>query len=386
MLNPFEITVYDKSFQQKGFIGNPKKIEVHVRHNLTSTAIITVDGDHGRIPDLLAPGSRILVGFNGAHLMGGPVRQRSGQGPSVVSTVTVIVEDDFRLLTRILGWPVPTVASPNTPGAIAGQTVEYDKYGPAPAETVVKHFVSRNATRLGLPVTIAPDQGRGAQITASMRMHRLAERLYPAVDQAGIGVTVRQNSSAPSGLTVDCYAQTVHTQVINEASGIVTEWSWDQNPPMATRVVLGGPGEGTARAFRLVRDTARETEWGDVIEEFRDTRDDGAVAVMEQRAQETLTEGAPTYGLKIGLSEAGVWQYGRAFNVGDVITHEIAPGAPVTDVLREVVMTFDADATDDAGGLIVRPIVGDRTGERSRDLLRAIEGLYRGMRNIYVRS
>lgn len=374
---PFEITVYDKAFARVGWVGAPLAVRCVPRHNLLSTATLTMSGGDRMIADLVAPGARVQISLGGHHLVGGPVRVAAGEGPAESSEVTLEIHDDWRLLQRILGWPVPGVAGAGVSGPVPGQdTAAYDvKSGPA--ETVAKWFIDRNVQRLGLPVIVAGSQGRGATIEVKMRMHQLADRLLPAIDQAGIGITVRQ---VGDHLLVDTYVPETQPFVITEASGIVTNWRWTQHAPAATRVVVGGAGEGTARAFRQSIDVPRETAWGDVVEVFRDARDVGddtsPTATMDARAVEVLGDGAPTHGLRVTLSETGTWRYGDAFRVGDRITHEIGPGAPVTDVLREAHIEFTRD-----DGLSVQSIVGDRT-EPDTLVARAIAALTRTTRDL----
>ena len=374
---PFTITVYDRAFTRVGWVGSPIGVQVYPRHNMLPTARLVVSADDRVAADLVAPGARVTINLGGVHLVGGPVRTARGGGPGPGGDIELDVHDDWRLLQRVLGWPVPTVSGTTVSGPIVGQdTAEYDvKDGPA--ETVAKWFITRAVTRLGLPVIVAADQGRGAHVELKMRMHPLADRLLPAIDQAGIGVTVRQQGDH---LLVDVYEPQTSAFLITEASGIVAEWRWTQNAPAATRVVVGGAGEGTARAFRQSIDTPREVAWGDVIEVFRDARDVGGdvnpATTMDRRALEVLGEGAPSHGLRLTLTETGAWRYGHAFTVGDRVTHEIGPGVPVTDVLREARISYDRDE-----GLTITSIVGDRT-EPDTLVARAIAALTRATRNL----
>jgi hypothetical protein len=365
-VNPFRLTVYNKAFGRRGWVGAPLRVSATVRHNAVSVASFTIDGDHPRAADLLAPGARVVVEYDGAHLLGGPVRTFSGAGPAASAVLTFGVEDDFRLLSRILGWPVPTAG-------LDMQTAEYDVRTGA-AETVAKDVILANATRLGLPVTAEPSQARGASVTASFRFHPIADRLLALIDQAGVGLTVRQSGA---GLVVGAYAPRTHPRPLSEASGVVTSWEWSREGPKATRAVAGGKGEGTSRTFYGPHaDTALESEWGDVIEVFVDARNTAdSVKAYEQMAT-ALAEGAPTAGLKVTLSETDAFRYGRSVRVGDRVRLEAGPGLVVEDVLREVVLSWDARA-----GLTVEPVVGERT-EPARIYARALSTLARGLRNL----
>lgn len=367
MTSPFDITVWDKAFARKGFIGDPVAVELHPRHNAQPTVTITVAADHTYAAALLADGARVTIDYDQQQILSGPIRGKSGSSGKD-SNLTLAVEDDYRLLTRVLGWPNPTGAI-TAQGAVAAMDTKT-----GPAETVAKWFIGRAVTRLGLPVTIAPDLGRGATITVAMRMHPLADRLLPLIDQAGIGVTVRQ---VGAGLVVDAYTPAWYARDLTAASGVVTAWEWTSSGPSATRTVIGGQGEATAREFRVVTDSALEGAWGDVIETFTDARDTDVPAEQDARGAVALAEGAPTAGLKLTLAETATFRYGRTVRVGDLVTTVLVPGAPpVTDVLREAVLSWTA-----ADGFLVTPVVGDRSDDPDRIFARAVANIARAIRN-----
>lgn len=358
MQNPFSLTLYDKTFRRGGWLGDALEVTAVPRHNLASSLDFTVASNNAKLGLLTTPGARVTCDFAGDQIISGPVRMRSGKGPYSQGTISFSVEDDFRLLSRVLGWPVPTAS-------LTGQTSEYYTVTGA-AETVVKDLITKNAvTRLGLPVTVAPDQARGSSVTVSARFHPLYDRLFPAVETAGIGVTVKQSGA---GLLVDCYTPRTYPRELTEASGVVTEWSWSNAAPEATRGVIGGQGDGTARAFQSFIDPSRESDWGDVIEVFKDSRDTADASVYAQRATETLAETQEKSGLKIKFSQTKNFQYGPAgVQRGDKITLRVGPALAVTDTLREAEISWTRDK-----GLEVSPKVGDVTDSTDLIFARAL--------------
>jgi hypothetical protein len=266
----FTLTVYDKDLHRVGWIGSYLSLKVYPRHNAVGSAELVLPANHVQVTNLTTKGARLVIDYDGTFLMSGYVDGRVGEGPNVSATATFRLVDDFQLLFNVLGWPNPT-------GSITdqGAVTSYSKVS-GPAESVVKRFVTLNAVnRLEVPhVRVAPDQHRGDTITVKMRMHPLAERLYPAVDQAGIGITVRQLNGSDS-IVVDCYETVTHANALTEESGTVTKWGWSWDAPTASRGVLGGGGEGTDREYRLTRDATREDQWGWVREAFIDARDIG---------------------------------------------------------------------------------------------------------------
>ena len=371
MDNPFRLTVYNKAFKRLGWIGAPRRVDVVPRHNQVGYGKVTIAADDPRVPHLVEPGARMTFDYLGEQVMSGRVASLTGTGPRAASEVEVVVEDDFRLLTRLLGWPNPAGTLDQQGAATAYDTIT------GAAETVIKTLVTRNKGRSAPGVTVVADAGRGATITASLRMHPIADRVLPLVDQAGIGVDIRQQGT---GLVLDCYLPRQVPQVLSEESGVVVGWQWTTTAPSATRVVVGGQGEGTAREFVQVVDPDRENLWGETIEVFRDARDTDEPDVLTQRGQETLAEGAATTGLSLTLAESRGWAYGRSVRVGDRVTTRIAPGAAITDILREAQIVWDVDQ-----GLTVTPVVGERSDDPSVTLRGTINTLARAIRDLKAR-
>lgn len=348
MTDPFTLTVYDKAFRRVGWLGDAVEVAAEVKHNDVGTLDVTLSSASSKLPLVTAPGARLTCHYEGEHLIGGPIVAWKGSGPATSGKVTLTVADDLRLLSRVLGWPVPGQPVTNQGGA------EYDTRT-GPAETVLKGLVSANAVaRLGLPVTVAPDLGRGGTVTVTSRFHPIADRVLPALEAAGLGVTVRQSGV---GLVLDVYTPRVFPRTLTEASGVVRSWEWSNAAPAATRVVVGGQGEGTARTFAGYVDPARETLWGEVAEVFRDARDsDGAGDVYTTRAAETFAETAERSGLKVELAETAGFRYGgpTGMRVGDRVTLAVGPSLTVTDLLRSASLRWTRD-----GGLVIEPTAGE---------------------------
>lgn len=372
-MDGLKITVYDKAFVRKGWLGNPESVTVTVGYNIVGKAEVTFPSDHNRAADILTEGARLVIEYPGLDLplITGPVTGVEGQGPEGQSTVTVTVTDDLSLLWQTLGWQVPTAA------ISAQDTAEYRTYT-GNAETIVKTMVQEQAiTRFGHPLTLAPNLNRGAVIPGGVkiRMHALAERLYPAVEQAGIGIRIYQ--SGP-GLMLDVYEPRVYTKVISEAAGTLRSWKWNRANPTATHVVGGGSGEGTLRTFRTASDAALAALYGRKIEVFTDARNGDTDAELDQSNSETLFEGKPKSGLELELSETPYFRYGTVV-VGDQVT--IRAGVlEIADMLRTATITWTR-----AGGLKVQPGVGKTDNSSDAKVANAIKTLWRGLTNLKVR-
>lgn len=346
MENPFVIKLYDKNFAFKGYIGDPIAFSCTPRFNNVGTATLEVDLNHRLAGALLDEGARLVIFKDDTFLMSGKIHQESAEGPTVRGVLRLYLKSDYRLLNNVLGWPVPGAG-------LMGQSTEY-YLSQGNAETIVKDLVTANIiNRLGMDVTCAVNQGRGAVVPdgVSIRFHPLAERMFPAIETAGIGITFEQ--SGP-GIVCDVFVPPVFPTVLTEESGVLQWWSWTSTDPNATRVVAGGKNEGIDRNFLQVIDTQLETDHNDIVEVFQDARDAENTTVLTSRANEALAEGAPRTGFAVKLSESATFTYGKnGLVVGAKVTISVG-GVTRTDILREVTMAYTR-----ADGVEVTPIIGE---------------------------
>lgn len=367
----FEILLFDKDRVPLGPVAGYMSLSGTARFNDLSAATIEVHPSHKRAAQLQAPGSRVQILFRGRTLMTGKTVLAEGEGPGAGAYLSFEVQDDWRLFKNFLGWPVPG-------NAISAQTSEYD-IRTGNAESVVKALVTANVSaRSWYPVTVATDAGRGSSITVMLRFDYLADKLFPAVDLAGIGITA-QMDPATGNVVVDAFVPADRTATpLTAASRVIQKYKFGQQAPEVTRGVLGGQGEGTARAFRTFVDSSRESAWGDTIEAFRDARDTSDAAVWTKREAETLAEGAPKYWVEVTLAEAGKFRIGGpgGYWLGDKVVADVGIIAPVTDVLRAV----NFDVTTD--GAKIGATIGTKNDAESATM-KAIATLTRGLRELY---
>lgn len=367
--------VYDKTRARKGWVQastdptRPQLVEAtaQARHLLPSNATFTVDADHHLAAALGAPGARCLVEYrpigttSWIRLFSGPVTEVTGGGYPERRTFTV-GDDKEEVLRNLIGWAAPD-------RSIAQQGDEGTHWrASGPAETVVKQLITANAHRHHQPITVAPNQDRGATITVSVRFTRLDDVLLNLLDGAGLGVTVLQADDGTT-LVVDVYEKRVHTVPLSDRSGVIrteTGTSWAVRRPTVTRVIVGAGGQDEARFFREYIDHAREEEWGTTIEVFRDARDikpdltkePDRDALMAERAAETLAEGAGTASLSLTLAETEHFRFGQAVLLGDIVQATVAGSPLLTDTVTEVEIR-----QTESDGVLVTPKVGDRTSD-----------------------
>lgn len=361
---PLDVTVWSKTFGRVDWVNDPDSVTASPAHLAVGSCAITFPLTHPKLPGLGADGARIKIDYLGETLMSGPIRSTSGNGGKFNGTITYTIEDDVRLFWRMLGIPKPS--SP-----LSSQTVLSD-IRTGPAETVVKGFASANAARLGIPLTVAPDLGRGATITGTLRMTPLSDILIPLLTDSGIGVTVVQSGA---GFLLDVYETATYPQILTEDSGIVQGWSWSTQGPAATRTIIGDGGTGTARGFTSIVDAAMEAKYGDIVETFTDASGATTAADIAAAGQQTMTDGRPKAGLTVQLSENDDFKYLKTIRVGDKVPIQVGPGITITDVLTQAVITWDRDK-----GFNPVPVVGDRSDDPARTFVNSLARLARTVR------
>ncbi|QSZ53268.1 hypothetical protein RI444_15470 [Paenarthrobacter sp. AT5] len=371
MVSIFRIAVYDKNRQFRCQIGNPTALAGIMRHNMVSTLDLTVPLAHEHIGELMADGARIKVLFRKKHLFSGPIMEENGESNGVKGSVTFSAEGDLAALKDILGWPVPGSAIDNQGAA------EYRTYT-GTAEAIVKAAVQENGVvRMGVPgLTVAPNLNRGAVIPGGvpLRMHPLFDQLFPAVETAGLGVTVQQLGT---DLVLDVYEAGTYPRTLRVKGRTLKGVKWNRKRPTASRVVIGGQGEGTARNFRVVIDPDREAQYGMKGETFRDARDDNTPTVMDARGRETLDEAGPKNGLTLELVGTGIFQYGEGgFREGMTVPVEVADGLVITQPIREVSLKWVSPEYAE-----INPMIGEIINQPARIFAQRIAALYKGLRN-----
>lgn len=371
-------TIYDRTFTRRGFINDAELVEITPMHNDVGMAKITLPLDHPKAALLHGEeGMRAVFEQDGEHRLSGYLGAIEAVGPTGEGKITFTFDDDYQELRDILGWPVPGV------DIVQQYQAEYHTLT-GPAETVVKTLVQANGvTRLGKPITIAPDQGRGQVVTVSMRFHPLYDKLVPVLDAAGIGVSIRQ---VGSGLLLDCYEPNTYPLDLTEEAGIVTNFKWTYRPAAATEVIVGGKGEGVEREFYREVHPTRAAELGRKIEVFRDARDANQETIQErgvvyaQRAAETFTETRALPGVSLALSETSNFRYGGdRFNIGDRVKVRLGAGLVIEDILRSVLIRQSVE-----DGLVTTPQVGE--GKTVEQIIAGgLKGLARGLRDLRSR-
>ena len=103
-------------------------------------------------------------------------------------------------------------------------------------------------------------------------------------------------------------------------------------------------------------------------------------SLIQQRAQEKLTEGAETTGIRMVLSETDGFRYGDAVSVGDKVSMKVGPGLTLTDTLREAELNWTFE-----DGVTATPSVGEITDNPDRAFAQALRNSATRIRKIEVK-
>ncbi|GAA3947806.1 Gp37-like protein [Microbacterium soli] len=324
-------------------------------------AEFTLDDDHEALPAISVEGARCAYRFRGVEWFRGRVATMQGTGP--VGQTTVRVEGDFRKLWDWQGWPKPTAA-------VTGQDVDYARYT-GTSEDVFKAALAANFTRLGVPWTVAPSQGRGSAARAEFRFHPLAEKTLPALDADDLIVTITYSPDP----VVDVRAAVVVPGLLSDLTGVLENYDWSRTAPATTRVVVGGEGEKENRRLYQKIDAALEASWGDIVETFKDSRMSDEGADLSIDADETLAEGAPTASVSMSLLESERFRFGSTFLAGDRVRVVVGP----LDVTERITLVKVTESPGE--GVLVTPVLGSVDDSPDAEIGVQVAGLARGLRD-----
>lgn len=300
---------------------------------------------------LTTPGSGLVVTYNGSVLQSGPTKvyttTQKVDDPDGITEVQGV--DDSVILLDRLAYPTPTTAD------VTAQTSAYD-VRTGVAETVMKAYVDANVGALA-PVarrvsnlTVEGSYGRGATVKGSARFDVLNDLLVALADasEAGgvpLGYDVRQSGS---NLVFEVYQPTDRSSTVrlDVANDLLSESAYSVQRPKFTRAIVGGQGDGTARAF-LERTTAAslaaETAWGRRIEAFVDARDGADSTTLQTAGDSALaTDGKPIVSASVKPTDDSTMLFGVDWFLGDTVT-VVVGDYELTSVVNEVGFRVDAD-------------------------------------------
>lgn len=340
--------------------------------NDVGMAALTVADDHRSVTDAVADGEyldefRLRVLYRGERILEGVMEVVDGVGPQGTLVLTAL--DDLDLINYVLGWQVPNQPITNQGGA------EYWRQT-GPTETVVRAAIVENAvTRLGLPWNVPASEGRGLPSrTLELRQHPLGDKVLPMLREARLGMRITRDmppgelGASLSTYSVEFYEGEVVDKTLTPETGILDAWKWTRQRAKATRMNVGGEGQGIERRFDRVVDTALEARIG-IREAFTDARMTEDGADLKPRGVEELAAKAPSASISATLNETAWFRYRETYDLGDIVPVKIGR-FETTDVISQ------AEISDTpTNGLVITPKIGlaaTTTDERMVALIRRL--------------
>lgn len=327
---------------------------------------------------LRTEGAGLVVTGPTGVIISGPMTESQFEASSTdpAGTWTITGASDMILLQDALAYPDPATADPTA------QRFANDVRTGA-AETLLRSYVAFNicngaiatggalswapAGRLvGLRSKLrlqGPGAGRGPTLAFSPRFDNLLELCQNIAVAGGLTFDVVQNGS---------YLELVVSQPVDRSPYVRMDIDNQQlatvdfgyGSPTATRPIVGGDGDGTART--IVERTnspvlAAEALWGRRIETFVDQRQTSDLSQLQQAGDAILTaQGVTIPSMKVTPSDDLAMIYMRDWFLGDVVA--------VTVGVRQVTATVTEAAIAVNNGVLVGATVGDPTGFESSDV------------------
>lgn len=339
LIPPYEIRVRNPSRVKVGDIGRVNALKLIPRFLDVGAFELTVPKADPKA-SLLIPGGWLQFFSNNQEILTGQIRgiKELQDENNIGGTLTIYGPSAEQVIADRLAYQVPASA-PSSQSAF-----EYDRRSGV-AETVVKAYVNLNAgpgalmARRVSGLVMETDLARGAIVKGSARMINLAELISPLCLSGGIGWRVRFNGD---DLEFQIYIPSDKSGTAKFGSYLGNLVSYEHTSEAAkTNVaIVGGQGDGTARVFREIVDSAAVAAWNNRTESFIDRRDSTDTVELDQAGTEEIVNNGPINGLAIKTADTPNLLFYRDYFLGDVIS---IPEAGITDILREIEINWTAD-------------------------------------------
>lgn len=347
-----------------GIVGAPTAVSGVLRHNAISELDVAVTTADPAAELLDNPAAWVELWLRGERRFTGPVVTTDIAGP--YGSLQASCQSHLRWLWRSVIEPGQPVTPVTTDGVEQYRADREYRQVSGPAETVLKTYAG---VATGWRPIIATDQGRGGQVTATMRMHSLGDRLLPQIAAAGLGVSLVADGPRR---VLDVYQPKRLRAPLTDSSGAVASWKVTRERPGGTAVIIGGQGEAKDRLFaRLTPATSAPVDDRGTV--FKDARNQENPDLLAPQARDELAALATKRGLSAVLAENETLRYGIDYVEGDWITAELMGGTLViSEQITEVEFSWTVDK-----GLVCVPVVGERKDDQSDETARLLAGMNR---------
>jgi hypothetical protein len=275
-----------------------------------------------------------------------------------------------------------------------------------PASTAVLELINTNVVarwEARFPGTFisTSDPALGADVRSvlpAVRFETVESYAQTLLEAGGIGLKVWHTLENAAGIEFEFYQPTTFPQVFTPDSGIIVSGSASLVTPRATDVIVGGPGEEAARAFREYTDMSLSQAHRRVIEVFRDAtgaptpwpnatpaslqvpmyyhlrpetstrRKNQFEAFLVAAGAEALVENGPLSGASLQMSESEGFQWNRDYRTGDILTvspsrETAVAGLTFTQRITSTTITQSQDE-----GFTVTPQLGERVDDPTAEI------------------
>ena len=358
-------------------IGDPisewTTLDATVKFNEPGSGLFTVPGLPA-IREQLVAGARVVVVRSGEVLISGPYEsslyERSDDGVNAGDGVlTVNFSDDLARVVARQVYPAPTLAP-------AAQNV--DKWTMSGSgEQILRALVDLNAGPGALTARQIPQlvlgnlQGIGTTITTTAdRMEPIGDVLRRAALASGIGFRVVQVEET---LQFQCYDPRDLSAEVRFSFGIgnLRYLGYEVSAPTATAAIVGGQGDGAARALIERVNTVEQAAWGR-METLVSRPGDAAAAELQADGDEALAEGAPTARLQVSAVDTPDQRYGEHYGIGDLVAVEPWTGTQLVDT----VLTVHIQVWPTAGE-VVSSTIGSQAATADKAFIRRLRAIDR---------
>ncbi len=341
----YVVLITDKNLS---YLGDPimcwTELDVTLRWNEPGSGYFQCPG-FPWVREMLGEGHRVVIIRNHEILLSGPMEgwlhERSDDGENAGDGVLrVDFADDFALVAAHNVYPDPAAA-------VSAQTPDSWTFT-GNAETGMRNVVNLNAGPgalvdrrvpglvLGSPAGI----GSNIQVTAT-RMQPIGDVLRAMAETGGnLGFRTRQ---VDNQIQFQVYASPDRSSDVRFGFGLgnMRYVGYEVKAPTATAVAVGGQGTGASAAMIERTNAAEMSAWGR-FEKFSSRNGEDPAQELEDEGDRTLAEGAATTRIATNVSDTEDQRFGDHYNLGDIVSIEIAPGQSWEDVVRTVHLQVNA--------------------------------------------
>lgn len=352
-------------------VGDPifqwQSLEAVPRFNMVGSGTLRTAAT-AAVRSVLEPGNRIMLLRDGGVFSAGPIETMRTEwavdgAAAEPGQVTVDWADDLALIAGRVTYPNPALAA-------TAQDTARRSFSSTNAETVLRTLVDENAGPSALTARQVPQlalgdvAGVGDDITWSTRFQPLGDELREVATIGGrLGFRTRQSGNQ---ILFEVYAPQDLSLLVRFAAdwGSLRSYDFRQSGPQATTVIVGGQGEGADRTIRERTETLSEADWWR-IEQFADRRDTDDTDELDGAGDDKLAEAGEVAQLSTVTVDTDQQQFGRDYQLGDIVSVALRQGVQVTDVVRAVHLNVTPDK-----GELVTAMVGSQSASTDPEWIR----------------